>query len=319
MKKILALLLAVMMMVGMVSVSCAETEDEPYIGIMAPVASHGWVAGVAYYAEQTAEELGLNYTLITAANADEMSSGIEQFISLGVDAIVVWPQFEGVATAAEKALDAGIIIYNFDMVIEVSEEYVNHEGLYVLTGDNYGIGEGGANYIVDKIGTEGTVLVLDNPTSGSVAATRLQGFNDAISTLAPDMNIEVISTTYVAAEALADVADALTTYDHIDAILSLDDESSMGALQAISEAGRTDIKAITGGGGCQDYFAMMTDEKYEGISIASAQYSPTMISDCINNVVKVLQGEELEHTIVKPTTIVDAENVADYLDENSPY
>jgi len=318
MKKILALLLAVMMMMGMVSVASAET-DETYIGILAPVASHGWVAGVAYYAQQTADETGVKYTLLTAENAEEMSSGIEQFITLGVDAIVVWPQFPGVATAAEKALDAGIVIYNFDMTIEVSEEYADHENLYVLTGDNYGMGVEGAKYIVDKIGTEGTVLVLDNPGSGPVAEARIQGFNDTIAEIAPDLTIETIATTYVAADAQADVADALTAYDHIDAIFSLDDESSIGALQAIAEAGRTDIKAITGGGGCQKYFGMMTDETYAGISICSATYSPTMISTCIENTLKVLAGEEVENLIVDPTTIVDAANVEEFLDENSPY
>ena len=319
MKKILALLLAVIMMMGMVSVSVAETEDEMYIGILAPVATHGWVAAVAYHAQETAEASGVKYTVLTAENAEEMSSGIEQFITLGVDAIVVWPQFTGVAAAAEKALDAGIIIYNFDMMIEVSEEYAENENLYFLSGDNYGIGVGGANYVVGKIGTEGTILLLDNPGSGPVAEARVAGFKDTIAEIAPDMTVETIATTYVAADAHADVADALTAYDHIDAILSLDDESSMGALQAIKEAGRTDIKAITGGGGCQEYFNMMTDPAYEGISIASALYAPTMISICVENTIAILEGEEIEHNITIESAIVDAENVAEYLNEESLY
>jgi len=319
MKKILALIMAIMMMVGMVSVSTAETEDEIYIGILAPVASHGWVAGVAYYAQQTADESGVKYTMLTAENAEEMSSGIEQFISMGVDAIVIWPQFTGVATAAEKALDAGIVIYNFDMLIEVSEEYADHENLYVLTGDNYGMGVEGAKYIVEKIGTEGTVLIMDVPTSGNVAADRKAGFEDTVAEIAPDLNLVTIATAFVAADAQADMADALTANETIDAVFSMDDESSIGALQAIVEAGRTDIKAITGGGGCQKYFGMMNEETYEGIAISSATYSPTMISTCIENCIKVLQGEEIENLIVDPTVIVDAENVAEFLDENSPY
>ncbi len=319
MKKILALMMAIMMMVGMCCVAQAETEDELYIGILAPVATHGWVAAVAAHAQETAEASGVKYTVLTAENAEEMSAGIEQFITLGVDAIVVWPQFVGVATAAEKALDAGIIIYNFDMLIEVSEEYATHENLYILYGDNYGIGVGGANHIVNTIGTEGTVLVLDNPGSGSVAATRLAGFTETIAEIAPDVELVTIATTYVAADAQVDVADALTANEQIDAILSLDDESSMGAIQAIMEAGRTDIKAITGGGGCQKYFNMMNDETYAGISIASATYAPTMISLCVENTVKLLNGEELEHEITIPTTIVTAENVEEFLNPDSLY
>ena len=96
----------------------------------------------------------------------------------GVEAIVVWPQFTGVETAAEMALEQGIIIYNFDLIIDVDEKYADN--MYVLTGDNYGMGVAGAKYIVDKIGTEGTVLVMDVPTSGNVGADRKAGFMDTI-------------------------------------------------------------------------------------------------------------------------------------------
>lgn len=319
MKKILALLMAVMMMLGMVCVASAETEDEIYIGILAPATSHGWVGGVAYYAQQTAEESGVKYTMLTADNADEMSSGIEQFIAMGVDAIVIWPQFEGVATAAEQALDAGIIIYNFDMLIDVSDEYKDNENLYVLTGDNYGMGVKGAEYIVDKIGTEGTVLIMDVPTSGNVAADRKAGFLDTMAEIAPDITFETIATAFTREDGQKDMADALTAYDHIDAVFSMDDETSIGALQAIVEAGRTDIKAITGGGGCQEYFNMMDDEEYANIWVSSATYAPSMISTCIENTIKILNGEEVEKTVVDPTTIVDRDNMADFLDENTPY
>lgn len=38
-----------------------------------------------------------------------------------------------------------------------------------------------------------------------------------------------------------DFADILTSNDHIDAVYSMDDETSIGVLQAISEANRDDI------------------------------------------------------------------------------
>jgi hypothetical protein len=36
-------------------------------------------------------------------------------------------------------------------------------------------------------------------------------------------------------------------------------------------------------------------------------------------VVKVLNGEEVEHTIIDPSVIVDRDNAAEFLDENTPY
>ena len=317
MKKILALVIAMLLAVSMFSFVAAEEADKPYIGILAPATTHGWVGGVTYYAQQAADSLDIEYELLTSSDADEMSSQIDQLIQLGVDAIVVWPQFTGVETAAEAALEKGIIIYNFDMIINVDETLA--ENMYVLTGDNYGMGVAGAEYIVEKIGTEGTVLIMDVPTSGNVGADRKAGFEATIAEIAPDMELITISTEFNREAGLNDMADALTAYDKIDAVFSMDDETSIGALQAIVEAKREDVKAITGGGGCQEYFNMMDDEEYANIWVSSALYSPTMIINCVENAVAVLAGEEIENTVVLATTIVDRDNAAEFLNADSPY
>ena len=317
MKKILAILLALTLALGMMCVASAE-EEKPLIGIIAPETSHGWVGGVTYYAQAKADELDLNYKLLTAADADAMSSDIDQLVDLGAKAIVIWPQFTGVELAAERALEAGVIIYNFDMIIDVDEKYADL--MYVLTGDNYGMGVEGAKYIAEKLEGAGKVLVMNKPAAGNVNDDRCAGFYDTLAEVAPDIEvIGEVSSDFTRDRGQADMADALTANDEIDAVFSLDDETSIGALQAILEAGRTDVKAITGGGGCQEYFNMMLADEYQGIWVASATYSPSMIGTCIENVVKVLEGEEIEHTIVDPTTIVDRDNAADFLDENTPY
>ncbi len=324
MKKIVAVLLAAMMMIGMFScVAIAEEDDGIVIGILAPATTHGWVGGVAYFAQQAADAAKADgriadYKLSTSSNEEEMSSQIEQMISMGVDGIVVWPQFTGVEKAADMALEAGIPIYNFDMKIEASEDYADK--LYVLTGDNYGMGAAGAEYIAEKLEGQGKVIVMNKPAAGNVNDDRCAGFKDKLAEIAPDIEIIAeIATDFVREQALNDMADALTAYPEIDAVFSLDDETSIGALQAIKEAGRTDVKAITGGGGCQEYFNMMMEEDYADIWVSSATYSPDMIVDCIDNLIKVLSGEEVEHEITKPTTIVDRDNAADFLNADSPY
>lgn len=312
MKKVLAIALTLMLALG--AFTFAAAEEKPLIGILAPATTHGWVGGVAYFAQKAADDLSLNYRLLTSSNADEMSSQIEQLITMGAKAIVVWPQFTGVELAAEMALEKGIVIYNFDMKINVDEKYADN--MYVLTGDNYGMGVEGAKYIAEKLGGQGKVLVADVPTSGNVAADRKQGFLDTIAELAPDIELITIATQFNREDGLKDMADALTANPQIDAVFSMDDETSIGALQAIAEAGRQDVKAITGGGGCQEYFNMMKDNE---IWVSSATYSPDMIVDCVQNAARVLDGETVEHEIIKPTTIVDKTNVDQFLNADSPY
>ena len=110
-------------------------------------------------------------------------------------------------------------------------------------------------------------------------------------------------------------ADILAANPQIDAVYSLDDETSIGVLQAIADAGRTDIKAITGGGGCQEYFGLIAENK--DIAVSSSLYSPLMIRDCFDVALAKLAGEEVEAVTVIPSQIVDASNVEQYLDPSN--
>ena len=159
--------------------------------------------------------------------------------------------------------------------------------------------------------------MLEVPSSGSVSELRKKGFEEKIKELAPDMELLYYETAFTREAGLADFTDVLSANPQIDAVFSMDDETSIGVLQAISEAKRTDIKVVTGGGGCQEYFNMMPEN--EEIWIQSALYSPDMVKDAVDVAVALLKGESPDVEKIIPTTIVDRENCADYLDEKSPY
>lgn len=282
------------------------------IGILAPAVTHGWVAAVAYNAEEQCKALAdkVEYQLYTSNDANEMTNQLDDLLTWGAEAIVAFPQWEGMEVPIQRAIEQGVHVVNFDIEIKV-------DGVYLVTGDNEDIGVQGANYIVDKIGTTGTTVILDVPTSGSVAQLRKKGFEETMAEIAPDMELLTYATQFTREDGLTDFADILTSNAQIDAVYSMDDETSIGVLQAIREAGRTDIKVITGAGGAQEYFKMMPEN--EEIWIESAQYSPSMVRDAVNTALALLNGEEVEKTQILATTVVDRTNYQDFLDENSPY
>ena len=310
MKKFLAIVLTLALCLGLCSLASAETYK---IGILAPAVTHGWVAGVAYQAEQRCKELAdtVEYKLYTSNNAEEMTTQLDDLKTWGAQAIVAFPQWEGMEVPIQAAIDEGIYVVNFDIDIAAN-------GVYKVTGDNEGMGIEGAKYIVDKIGTEGTVVALTVPTSGSVNELRMKGFTETMAEIAPNVKIIEYATEFSREAGLKDMADILTANPQIDAVYSLDDETSIGALQAIEDAGRTDIKVITGGGGCQEYFNLIASN--ENINVCSALYSPLMVKDAVDEAVALLKGETVEPVKVIPTTIVDRSNVDQYLDpENTVY
>ena len=312
MKKIIAIALALVMVLGLVACSAAPKEKTVKVGIAAPDVTHGWVAGVAYFAEKYCQDNGLEYKVHTSADAAEMQAGLEDLVAWGATVIVSFPQWAGMETAMQEIIDQGIPVVNFDVDVAC-------EGIYKVTGDNYDMGYQSAKYILEKVGDAATITVMDVPSSGSVCELRKEGFYDYLAEVGYDTTniVEVTLESFARDDGVAVMADLLETYDHIDAVYSMDDETSLGCIQAINEAGRTDIKAITGGGGCQEYFKVIASEEGKAIGAASALYSPAMIQDAIKVAIKLMNGEEAEPVIVIPTTIVSAENVADHLDPNN--
>lgn len=313
MKKILALLLVLVMCVGMTACTAKKADDGKLkIGILAPAVTHGWVAGVAYQAEQRCKELAdtVEYKVATSNNAEEMTAQLDDLKTWGADAIVAFPQWEGMEVPVQTAIDEGIKFVNFDIDIDCT-------GIYKVTGDNEGMGTKGAEYIVEKIGKTGTVVALPVPSAASVNELRMKGFTEKIAEIAPEMTVlEYALPSFAAEDGQKNFADILTANPQIDAVFSLDDETSIGVLKAIEEAGRTDIKVITGGGGAQTYFKMMPEN--ENIWIASALYSPLMMKDAVDMAVKLAKGEKVEESVVViPTSIVDRSNVKDYIDPNN--
>ena len=308
MKKILAVVLALVLCMALCAVGSAA--DKYKVGILAPAVTHGWVAGVAYNAEQECLALAdeVDYKLYTSNNAEEMTTQLDDLMTWGAQAIVAFPQWEGMEVPIQNAIDSGITVVNFDIVIDA-------DGVYRVTGDNEGMGVESAKYIVEKIGTTGTVVALPVPTSGSVSELRMKGFTDTIKEIAPEMNVIEYATAFTREDGLKDFTDILAANKQIDAVYSLDDETSIGVLQAIEDAGRTDIKVITGGGGCQEYFKII--KEHEDINICSALYSPRMVREAVDMAVSVLKGEKVDPVLVIPTTIVDRSNVDEYIDPNN--
>ncbi len=316
MKKFFSCICALMLCAGLVSCKKQELKatDPPMkhkIGILAPAVTHGWVAAVAYFAEQRCKQLtDIDYKILTSQSAEQMTQQLDDLEAWGAEAIVTFPQWQGMEAPFAAAIKRGIKVVSFDIEVKA-------DGIYLVSGDNESMGVASAKYIVEKVGKDATVAVLTVPTSGSVSELRLKGFIDTQKQIAPNLKLIERATKFTREDGLKDFADILTANKHIDAVFSMDDETSIGVLQAIKEAGRKDIKVVTGGGGCQEYFKMMPQN--QEIWIQSALYAPSMIIDAVNAAYDLVNGIEAPKKKIIPTRIVDRTNYEKELDANSPY
>ncbi|MDR2457064.1 MAG: substrate-binding domain-containing protein [Clostridiales Family XIII bacterium] len=290
--------------------SGGDEGDKPLVGISVPNNPTGWVGAVQWTADKKAKELDLNYMLVTSENPNEQANKIDDLIAAGCKYIVLFPENDELAVAAQKVKDAGIPLIDFDRTLgDVTPDYY-------VAGNNEEMGVLGAEYIVEKLDNKGgNVVVMNIPNYGEIFNERVKG---AKSVFSKEDNINIVgeyaSDDGAPETVLPVMKDVLTKHKKIDAIYSTDDEMSMGILQAIKEAGRDDIKVITGGGGWKDYFNIMND--YPNIWVSSQTYAPYMMNNCLEIVQQLIDGETVPAETIIPPQNVDRENYKQYLEDN---
>lgn len=294
-----------------------ETGETVVIGFSAPAADHGWMGAITAAASAEADNYE-DVDLRVAEGTNDVNvqiSQIEQFISDGVDAIVLLP-FDGAALTqvAIKAMEAGIPVVNVDR--EFSSPFAART---TVLGDNYGMGVSAGTYICSELGGESGAVVAEIAGIDSLPLTqdRSQGFADALA----DCGLSV--TNRVAAEftvqsGQAAAANLLQAAPEIDALWNHDDDQGVGVMAAIEEAGRDEF-IMVGGAGSRN----VMEEIQAGDSVlkATVVYPSTQAADGIRLARLLVQGKamtdlvevEVPRTVQLFAPVVTAENVEQYL------
>lgn len=294
------------------------SDDDMLIGISVPKASTGWTAAVTFYAEKYCEDNGINYKLVQAESTNDQANQIDDLISMKPDAIVLLPINDELATAAQTVKDAGIPLVNFDRTLGATEPD------YYYAGDNPACGEKGAEWMVETLGDEFTVAVCSVTSWGNIAEERKNGFEEKLKEIAPNATIinEYASESASQEDGLKLMTDVLQANPEIDAVFLVDDEQACGALQAIQEANRTDIKALyAAGGGASTFLNKIPDSTFP---IATVSYYPTMIGDSIQIAVDVLQGKSHDAKTIEDPVVITKDNMDEWkasvgYDPEAPY
>lgn len=311
MKKVSSLIMALALALCSGAVAA---EKQPRVGISCPYSPAGWVAAASWSAETTAESLGLNYMLKMAESEAEQASDLDLMIEQGCEYIILFPFSDALEAAAQRVLDAGVTLLDFDRTLGAATPD------YYLAGDNYQIGVLGAEYIAEKLGGEGKVVITTIPSCGAIFDLRVAGCRDTLAEKYPEIEVigEYAADNAAAETGLALMAGILADNPEIDGVYSCDDELSAGMLKAIEEQGRlggNGVKVMTSCGGSQEYFRLM-DEYRDRIWLATQTCAPYMIGDLVRLCDGLIRGETYEATtIILPETL-DSANYADWMVRN---
>ena len=328
-KKLIAMLLAVLMVVALAvpamaaedaeaeeaeeATEAAEEEKEPVvakeeykIALIQQHQDNAFQITVKEAAEAKAEELGIELQIMSAdQDAQKQISQIEQCVAEGYQAILYEPvNPDALGDASAAAVAEGVVVINIISAVTDWQDY----GISAISlGDNVTAGEAEMQHVCDLLDGKGNYAILTGPSADSGGLDRLQGYRNVLENY-PDM-VEVVEPKDCAwdtAQALDTVSTWLTAYD-LDAIICENDGMAVGAGNA---AGPDSGIIITGVDGTPDGF----DAINEGLITGTvSQDGGAMAANGLEAAVILLNGDELETNEIITTNIwIDAENVADY-------
>jgi len=280
---------------------------------------HDWHAAVYFFAEQAAADLDLHnkmgFYYLTSEDVAHQSAQIDTALAMNPSLIILLPHNAEVTPAAERINDAGVPWVLFDRWVDTPDWSA------YLTGDNPEIGRRIARRTFEGIGGEGTVLVQRAPETGAIDAHRWEGIQEVMAEF-PDVEIITFTTTtFTIPDAMEAMEAALVANPAgtVDAIISINDVSSVGILQAVEEAGRLgDIQMISGAGGWQVWFREI-ERHADEIFLFSYTYHPSMVMDAMEVAYNVLMGNPFQAETIIPPNAVTRDNVAEWFNDNTPY
>lgn len=248
------------------------------------------------------------YVLDSQGDAEKQLSDIDDLIEMGCDAVILWPVSATACVPGVKALyEAGIPIINTNSGVDASAQ----DMLTAFSGpSDYNQGYQAGEAMVEALGGEGKVVVLEGLAGYDTAIQRTKGFTDAIA----ESNLEIIAsepTDWSTEKAQTIMETFIAKYGkEIAGVYCHDDGISAGALNALDSVGMNDGSIIITS---PTLFASGYDAIAEGKQYASVLQSP--IEDAklaLKLAVEVALGGEVEFDNRIPTYIVDKNNYAEF-------
>ena len=298
----------------------ALAQNAVNLGVAIPSATHSFTAAIVWWANTAKTELekahtDLKITVKTAANAGEQANQLQDLVTANrINALVIFP-FESAAltkpVAQVKSRGAYVTVVDRGLTDTSAQD------AYV-TGDNTAFGRIPAEYLARTLGGRGNIVALRGIAT-TLDNERMDAFT-AVLKAHPDMKLlDAKYANWNRDDAFRVMQDYLTRFREIDAVWAADDDMAVGALRAIEQAKRTDIKTVFGGAGAKGMVKTIMDGTDPRLQ-ANVSYSPKLIYDAIKLTAEArLKGERLPATTTIPSMLITKDNAKDFYFPDSPY
>jgi ribose transport system substrate-binding protein len=262
-----------------------EEKEQLVIGFDAFNVSMTWMKFAHDAMVEEAKNLGVKLIVLDSENeASKQASNMEDLVAMGVDGIVANPiDVDSLSPAINAAAEKDVAVATFDRAA-IGADYVFYVGCDDVEG-----GRLVADFVADKLGGRGKIILLTGTPGSSPARDRTKGFFERLEKY-PGLEVVFNQTgEFWREKGMQVMEDAITvTKGDFDAVVCQNDDMMMGAIQAILTAG-IDVKdvVITGYDGVPDGLRAVRD----GQADCTVQYPIGQAPEVLRRLVAYLKGE----------------------------
>jgi ribose transport system substrate-binding protein len=239
-------------------------------------------------------------------DAEKLTSDIEDLIAKGVDGIIINAgPIEALPAGLDAIQKAGIPVVMVDRLLK-GGEYNSWIGP-----DNYQIGVQDGQYIVERLGGAGFMVVIrGGPADNTIGLARTDGMLSEVE----KSNLEVVKAPdfggWSEDGGFTIMEDMLARYDKIDVVFCENDSMCLGAQKAIQDAGRSDEMFLCGVDGQKEALkAIMDGTNY---ACTGKNDSDEIGRAGFHRLMAILAGAVPEKDTVLPSPLITIDNACQY-------
>jgi inositol transport system substrate-binding protein len=231
---------------------------------------------------------------------------VENFVTQKVDVIVLIPANTDAADPMTKAAqDAGIPLVYVNRIPSNLPKGVSYVG-----SDSIQAGIMQAEWLADKLGGKGNVVIMNGNLAQEAAQKRTEGEKQVFAKF-PDIKIIKEDTgNWSRDQGLALMENWLASGDQIDAVASNNDEMAIGALQAIEAAGQLGNILVGGVDASPDALQEMDKGR---LNVTVFQNAKGQGEGGIKVAIALAKGETVDQITWIPFELVTPENYKNYM------
>lgn len=295
-----------------------DEAEKKVIGVSIPSATHGFMGGLNWHAQDTIERMGevypnLEFVLATAGDAAKQVSDIEDMMATrNIDGLVVLPfESEPLTGPVASVKEAG----KFVTVVDRGLSQDGIEDLYVA-GDNAAFGRVAGEYFSENLEAGSKIVVLRGiPTT--LDNERVEAFQAALE----GSEIEILDMehgNWNRDDAFTVMQDFLSKYPEINAVWAADDDMAIGVLEAIAAAGREEEMWVIGGAGMKEIVKRIMDGDPQ--LPVNVTYPPALISSAIEmTALNFMSNAPMTGRFIIGSQLITPENAEQFHFPDSPF